>query len=165
MAIASPREFSQDSCRFLPVYVKTPLFIQPLSASPLGRNCAESHSALRCWRATITFLCKWRIKSGLNWRFLFTDEKLDLLMASFLGATRNAELFKIRLWQFCSTKYWPDINPSFLRLQDLGQYRVKLVGFFQFLCKTTLLYEHLKTMFIFNVSFFTVLFIFPFWVR
>lgn len=69
MAIASPREFSQDFCRFLPVYVKTPLFIQPLSAAPFGRNCAESCSALRCWWATITFLCKWKIKSCLNWGF------------------------------------------------------------------------------------------------
>lgn len=139
MTIASPSEFSQDFCRFLPVYVKTPLFIQPLSAVPLGRSCAESCSALRCWRASITFLCKQKIKSGLNWRFLFTDENLDLFMASFSWATTNVEWFKIWFWQFCSTKYWSDVNPSFLQLQDLDQYRLKFF-FFNFMPKHTALW-------------------------
>lgn len=151
MATASPREFSQDFCRCLPEYVKTPLFIQPLSAVPLGRNRAESRSALRRSRATIAFLCKRKIKSGLNSWFLFTDEKLDLFMASFSWAT---------IWSYLKYDFvnFALPNSGLMSVQIFFSYRTWINTesscggvFFQFYANT-LLYEHLNTMLIFNVK-------------
>lgn len=162
MATARPWQFSQDFCRCLPVYVKTPLFFS-LCLPFLGRNHAESRSALRCSWATTAFLCKREIQSGLNWRFLFTDEKLDLLMTSFSWATNQMSYLKHDFSNFALLN--TDVNPSFLQLQDLDQYRVKFI-FFPILCQKTPLYKHLNTMLIFNVRvFFLVLFIILFWVR
>lgn len=140
MVTASPGEFSQDFGRLLPVDVKTPLFMPPLSAAPLGSNLLN-HALLCPADSSFHIPLQMAIKSGLAggfcsqmkswnplWHFSPVQQQMQNYLNYYFGnSVLNTALMSTQVFFSCRT--W--VN------------RVKsrfcwFFGFFSILCQNTL---------------------------